>query len=170
MRSRILLCVLLALALAWLGVALLVDARDASVLAGGSTEAEAAERERARLAFGELNDAGADAATAEQSRRIALGGVTEADVQAEADAKAPPRVTGRALSPAGIGLPGALVFASSGEHWGLIPLDIEPEAIPRDTDFASLIESDVPIVVQHTRLDSRQPALALMSTIAFPGG
>ncbi|MGH7002693.1 MAG: sensory rhodopsin transducer [Alphaproteobacteria bacterium] len=44
-----------------------------------------------------------------------------------------------------------------------------PEAIPRDTDFASLIESDVPIVVQHTRLDSRQPALALMSTVAFPG-
>lgn len=46
----------------------------------------------------------------------------------------------------------------------------DPEPIPRDTDFASLIESDVPIVVQHTRLDSRQPALALMSTVAFPGG
>ena len=44
----------------------------------------------------------------------------------------------------------------------------DPPAIPRDTDFASLIEADVPIVVQHTRLDSRQPALALMSTIAFP--
>lgn len=44
-----------------------------------------------------------------------------------------------------------------------------PEPIPRDTDFASLIESDVPVVVQHTRLDSRQPALALMSTVAFPG-
>jgi hypothetical protein len=46
----------------------------------------------------------------------------------------------------------------------------EPPAIPRDTDFASIIEADVPIVVQHTRLDSRQPALALMSTIAFPAG
>jgi len=45
----------------------------------------------------------------------------------------------------------------------------DPEAIPRETDFASVIEADVPIVVQHTRLDSRQPALALMSTIAFPG-
>ena len=44
----------------------------------------------------------------------------------------------------------------------------EPAPIPRDTDFASLIEADAPIVVQHTRLDSRQPALALMSTIAFP--
>ncbi len=42
-----------------------------------------------------------------------------------------------------------------------------PEPIPRDTDFASLIESDVPIVVQHTRLDSRQDANALLSTIAY---
>jgi len=42
-----------------------------------------------------------------------------------------------------------------------------PEPIPRDTDYASLIESDVPIVVQHTRLDSRQPANALLSTVAF---
>ena len=45
----------------------------------------------------------------------------------------------------------------------------EPEPIPRGTDFASVIRSDVPVVVQHTRLDSRKPALALMSSIAFPG-
>jgi hypothetical protein len=45
----------------------------------------------------------------------------------------------------------------------------DPERIPVDTDFASVIESDVPIVVQHTRLDSRQEALALLSTMAFPG-
>jgi len=45
----------------------------------------------------------------------------------------------------------------------------QPQRIPRDTDFASVIESDVPVVVQHTRLDSRQPALALMSTIAYSG-
>ena len=43
----------------------------------------------------------------------------------------------------------------------------DPAPIPRSTDFASIIESDVPIVVQHTRLDSRQEALALLSTIAF---
>jgi len=42
-----------------------------------------------------------------------------------------------------------------------------PEPIPLDTDFASLIESDVPIVVQHTRLDSRQAENALLSTIAY---
>jgi hypothetical protein len=43
----------------------------------------------------------------------------------------------------------------------------KPEPIPRDTDYASLIESDVPIVVQHTRLDSRQDANALLSTVAY---
>jgi hypothetical protein len=45
----------------------------------------------------------------------------------------------------------------------------DPEPIPHDTDYASVIESDVPIVVQHTRLDSRQDANALLSTIAFAG-
>jgi hypothetical protein len=44
----------------------------------------------------------------------------------------------------------------------------DPESIPRDTPYSSLIESDVPIVVQHTRLDSRQSENALLSTIAFP--
>jgi hypothetical protein len=45
----------------------------------------------------------------------------------------------------------------------------DPEPIPHNTDFASVIESDVPIIVQHTRLDSRQAANALLSTIAFAG-
>lgn len=42
-----------------------------------------------------------------------------------------------------------------------------PEPIPRGRDYASVIRSDVPIVVQHTRLDSRQDANALLSTIAY---
>lgn len=46
----------------------------------------------------------------------------------------------------------------------------DPAPIPRATSYASVIESDVPIVVQHTRLDSRQPANALLTTIAFPAG
>ncbi len=45
----------------------------------------------------------------------------------------------------------------------------DPEPIPTDTDYASVIESDVPIVVQHTRLDSRQAENALISTIAYAG-
>ncbi len=46
----------------------------------------------------------------------------------------------------------------------------DPEPVPRDTDYASVIRSDVPIVVQHTRLDSRQKENALLTTIAFPAG
>jgi hypothetical protein len=45
----------------------------------------------------------------------------------------------------------------------------DPEPIPKDTDFASVIESNVAIVAQHTRLDSRQAELALLSTIAYAG-
>lgn len=45
-----------------------------------------------------------------------------------------------------------------------------PECVPRDTSYASLIESSVPIIVQHTRLDSRNPNIALLSTMAFPIG
>lgn len=43
----------------------------------------------------------------------------------------------------------------------------EPSPIPRGTDYASVIESNVPVVVQHTRLDSRQAENALLSTIAY---
>ncbi|MDQ3974432.1 MAG: sensory rhodopsin transducer [Actinomycetota bacterium] len=52
-------------------------------------------------------------------------------------------------------------------HLRLNELD-DPAPIPLDTDYASVVESDVPIVVQHTRLDSRQAENALLSTVAFP--
>jgi hypothetical protein len=43
----------------------------------------------------------------------------------------------------------------------------DPAPVPRDTDYASVFESDVPIVVQHTRLDSRRAEVSLLSTIAY---
>jgi hypothetical protein len=43
----------------------------------------------------------------------------------------------------------------------------DPAPIPRDTAYSSVISSDVPIVCQHTRLDSRQAENALLSTIAW---
>ena len=43
----------------------------------------------------------------------------------------------------------------------------DPEPIPKGTDYACVIESNVPVVVQHTRLDSRQAENALLSTIAY---
>jgi hypothetical protein len=42
-----------------------------------------------------------------------------------------------------------------------------PEPVPRGTDYASLFESDIPIIVQHTRLDSRHAEVSLLSTIAY---
>ena len=45
----------------------------------------------------------------------------------------------------------------------------DPAPVPRDTDYSSVFESDVPMVIQHTRLDSRKEALALLSTVAFAG-
>jgi len=46
----------------------------------------------------------------------------------------------------------------------------DPKPIPRDTDYASIFESDVPIIVQHTRLDSRRAEVALLSTVAYAEG
>jgi hypothetical protein len=46
----------------------------------------------------------------------------------------------------------------------------DPEPVPLATPFASIIASDGPIIVQHTRLDSRQAENALMTTMAFPCG
>jgi hypothetical protein len=43
----------------------------------------------------------------------------------------------------------------------------DPAPVPRDTDYASIFVSDVPIIVQHTRLDSRRAELALLSTMAY---
>lgn len=43
----------------------------------------------------------------------------------------------------------------------------DPAPLPRDTAYSSLFESDVPIVVQHTRLDSRHAEVSLLSTTAY---
>jgi hypothetical protein len=43
----------------------------------------------------------------------------------------------------------------------------KPEPIPRDTAYSTVFDADVPIVVQHTRLDSRHAEISLLSTIAY---
>jgi len=45
--------------------------------------------------------------------------------------------------------------------------DLAAPEVPRGVDYSSVIESDVPIVVQHTRLDSSQAEEALLTTIAY---
>jgi hypothetical protein len=43
----------------------------------------------------------------------------------------------------------------------------DPQPVPRDTAYSSVFESDVPIVVQHTRLDSRHAEVSLLSSTAY---
>ncbi len=43
----------------------------------------------------------------------------------------------------------------------------DPAPIPHDTAYSSVFESDVPVVVQHTRLDSRRAEVSLLSTVAY---
>jgi hypothetical protein len=61
------------------------------------------------------------------------------------------------------------VGAQRTHHLRFNDLD-KPASLPRDTSYASVITSNIPIVVQHTRLDSRDPNIALLSTVAFPAG
>lgn len=46
----------------------------------------------------------------------------------------------------------------------------DPEPILHGTDYGSILESDQPVVVQHTRLDWRQAENALMTTQAYAAG
>jgi hypothetical protein len=45
---------------------------------------------------------------------------------------------------------------------------IDPEALPVDTEYASVIESNIPIIVQFSRLDSSQAENAILSAMVFP--
>ena len=45
---------------------------------------------------------------------------------------------------------------------------MNPLAIPLDTDYAAVIESNVPIVVLFSRQDTRQTANTIAFTLAFP--
>lgn len=46
--------------------------------------------------------------------------------------------------------------------------DLEaPQPVPKETNYSSVFISDQPIVLQYTRLDSRQNANALITTIAY---
>jgi hypothetical protein len=48
------------------------------------------------------------------------------------------------------------------------PEHVGGAVIPRDTPYAVRVRSDVPVVVQHSRLDTTQVNMTLMTTIAHP--
>ena len=41
------------------------------------------------------------------------------------------------------------------------------QPVPKGVPYAILVESDRPVVVQYSRMDTTQPAMALMSTMGF---
>lgn len=46
--------------------------------------------------------------------------------------------------------------------------DRNGEQVPRGVPYAIKVESDVPVFVQHSRLDTSQEALALFTTMGYP--
>lgn len=60
------------------------------------------------------------------------------------------------------------VPAKRTKHIRTSELEINGEKIPVAVPYAIEVESNEPIIVQYSRLDSTQPELALMSTIGYP--
>ncbi|MGY4691365.1 sensory rhodopsin transducer [Salibacterium sp. K-3] len=53
-------------------------------------------------------------------------------------------------------------------HIRTASLEKNGRKVPVNVPYAIEVESDLPVVVQYSRLDSTQPELALMSTMAYP--
>ena len=45
---------------------------------------------------------------------------------------------------------------------------VECAGVPKGVPYAALVESDVPVVVQYSRLDATQAACTLMTTMGYP--
>jgi hypothetical protein len=46
--------------------------------------------------------------------------------------------------------------------------DSEGRGVPRGVGYAAMVESDVDIIVQYSRMDTSQAGMALMTTMAYP--
>lgn len=61
-----------------------------------------------------------------------------------------------------------VVKARSDQHLGMHkPEQLNGVVVPRDVPYGIVVESDVPIVVQYSRLDVTQPNFTLMTTIPY---
>lgn len=45
---------------------------------------------------------------------------------------------------------------------------LEGATVPRGVPYAIRVESSIPVTVQHSRMDTTQPALSLMTAMAYP--
>jgi protocatechuate 3,4-dioxygenase beta subunit len=93
----------------------------------------AARSVRARAAESGFDAADGTDVAASAKARVALAPIAPALSTAHAARKTwdRPRVAGRVVDPAGNGVAGARVFAATGSGWLAIPLDLEPEGLPR---------------------------------------
>ncbi|WNQ09498.1 sensory rhodopsin transducer [Paenibacillus aurantius] len=55
------------------------------------------------------------------------------------------------------------------DHIRTSSLSRDGESIPKGVPYAMEVESDRPVIVQYSRLDSTQAENSLMTTMAFPG-
>ncbi|KKI91929.1 hypothetical protein WQ54_12440 [Bacillus sp. SA1-12] len=60
------------------------------------------------------------------------------------------------------------VLGKRSNHLRTSSLERKGESIPTGIPYSIEVESDLPIFVQYSRLDSTQPGLALMSTMGYP--
>ncbi|MBM7603886.1 hypothetical protein JOC75_001859 [Metabacillus crassostreae] len=60
------------------------------------------------------------------------------------------------------------VLGKRSNHLRTSSLELNGDFIPLGVPYSIEVESDSPIIVQYSRLDSTQPQLALMSTMAYP--
>jgi hypothetical protein len=61
-----------------------------------------------------------------------------------------------------------IVQGKRSNHLRTSTLELEGEKIPFGVPYSIEVESDLPIIIQYSRLDSTQPGLALMSTMGYP--
>ncbi|OAS82051.1 MULTISPECIES: sensory rhodopsin transducer [Metabacillus] len=61
-----------------------------------------------------------------------------------------------------------IVQGKRSNHLRTSTLELDGETIPFGVPYSIEVESDLPIIVQYSRLDSTQPGLALMSTMGYP--
>ncbi|MFN2744282.1 MULTISPECIES: sensory rhodopsin transducer [Bacillus] len=54
------------------------------------------------------------------------------------------------------------------KHIRTSSLETSGARIPENVPYAIEIESNLPVIVQYSRMDTTQPELALMSTMAYP--
>ncbi|KAA8756564.1 sensory rhodopsin transducer [Paenibacillus sp. UASWS1643] len=62
----------------------------------------------------------------------------------------------------------AIVLGRRTSHIRTASLHSGDQYIPTGVPYAITVSSNVPVIIQYSRLDTTQPELALMSVIAFP--